>query len=368
MNEVISYKGSSYVLVDGGLLKGYTKKREPVYPEGVPTITWHGNKMPHRLWVDILAFFAWTYDTYKDEALIYLYYNEATGNWLAWAPPQKGAGMTVKTEENHPGWAQAEEFVGYIKVGTAHHHCLTNAFQSGTDKDDECTGNGLHYTVGNMEKQFHDLHARAVFNGNMIEVDLDDWVELADRYQGRGLEQWPELLSTAYDYSLQARAPKDHPVPQQWKDNFLRTTYSNQYSSTPVGFHTGHTSNPNGMAAVKTDTNGVKTWGATQNGYYRTVNGKSEWISTIAEKKSPVTEPALRAEAELERLRNSGLHMIQLAMIAEELTRTHRSSWTGDRDTMAVIDILNRNGLNARWLEKYVEDESFLEAGKSYGV
>lgn len=354
MEAQIKHKDAIYTYVDGGLIKGYTKRGG--IPEGVPFIKWHGAKMPHALWRQILAFFAWTYDTGpRDESLVYLYYNEATENWLAWAPPQKGIGMTVNTIENHPNWSQAEAFVGYVKVGTGHHHNASSAFQSSTDKNDEESGNGLHFTVGHMDKTWHDLHARAVFNGNMIETSLHEWVELADKYKNLNLP--PELLVTAYDYSLKSCADKEVLVPQQWKDNFIK---SYQAAGT-MGYVGSHTSNPHAGTRVEhmgtTIVNGVE-------GYFMTENGarvfKPFSVQTNGEKKyqyTPSTKtPSEKAEAALDALTRSGVTMIQLAMIAEDLKTTHRSQWTGDKDTLAVIEIINSNGLNVRWLEKYIED------------
>lgn len=360
MEQTIKYKDAIYTYADGGVLKGYTKRG--TIPDGVPFIEWHGNKMPHRIWQTILAFFAWTYDTYKDEALVHLYYNEATGNWIAWAPPQRGQGMTVKTEENHVNWKQAEEFIGYVKIGTAHHHCSMKAFQSGTDHADECTGNGLHYTVGDMDKQFHDLHARAVFNGNMVEVVLDDWIELADRY--RNLNLPPELLNTAYDYSLQSRAPKDIEVPQQWKDNFLRWTSSTHNyqgnGQAQAGFHTGM-GNHAGHTSGKVQTIGVSEG---KRGYWRRTNGVEEFVPFAVQNTASRT-PSEKAEEKLEALMRSGVTTTELLMIAEDLRQTLRADWTGDKNTLAVIEILNSNGLNVRWLDKYIEWVESAEIGKT---
>lgn len=374
---VIKHKDAIFTYTDGGLLKGYTKRSN--IPEGVPWIEWHGNKIPHEIWQQILAFFAWTFDTYKDEAMVFLYYNEATGNWLAWAPPQKGMGMTVKEVSDHENWKQAEEFVGYVKVGTGHHHNSSPAFQSSVDSNDECTGNGIHFTIGNMDKVFHSIHARAVFNGNMVEVEMDDWVELSERY--RHLDLPPELLNTAYDYSLQSRAPSSVTFPDQWKDNFIRT----YYGGSSVGFsqggnhHTSHTSNPNdnyGLSKV----NGVEGYWVTvtNNGVvskeFRPLRPQENQKKIIIPANSPSTEtPAKRAEAKFDALIRSGLELDHLDMICESLKSTHRNEWTGDRDTLAVIQILNEHGLNVRWLEKYLEDERFFaqhtaEGGKTQDV
>jgi hypothetical protein len=60
--------------------------------------------------------------------------------------------------------------------GTVHHHCSSSAFQSGTDHSDELSREGLHFTIGNLDKPFDlDIHARITIgktHGNAIASDL----------------------------------------------------------------------------------------------------------------------------------------------------------------------------------------------------
>lgn len=223
----------------GGPLYGYTALNN-TYPSGTPWINWRGSKLPHHWWQKMLAFFRWTYERPggKDEALVYLYYNETSKDWLIWAPPQKGLGMTVKALPEHENMKQEEEFKGFMRVGTAHHHCNMKAFASGTDIQDEEKFNGLHITVGELESAKLDLHARSIFNGNKFEVDLSYWVALSDRYANIDFSQVPELEEDAYYYSLRTPMPKDSPFPEQWRENFLAGSF--------LG-HAGHASYQGGL-------------------------------------------------------------------------------------------------------------------------
>jgi hypothetical protein len=65
----------------------------------------------------------------------------------------------------------------------------------------------------------------------------------------------------------------------------------------------------------------------------------------------------------MDALMRSGLTFLHLQMISEHLSGTPKEQWTGDRDTLAVINILNMNGLNPRWLEKYIETIDAIENG-----
>ena len=55
---------------------------------------------------------------------------------------------------------------------TVHHHCSASAFQSGTDEANERNQDGLHLTVGRLDAERHDLHARFYLNENCFEPDL----------------------------------------------------------------------------------------------------------------------------------------------------------------------------------------------------
>jgi hypothetical protein len=256
----IRHQNIRYKYADGGPLYGYVKDRSVEVPERFPWINWKGEPMPYELYQKILRFFEWSQAEHKSEALVYLYYNDKEREWMAWAPPQESRGMTVKSKEDHPNFKQANEFKGFIKIGTAHHHCTMSAFQSGTDRDDECTGNGLHYTIGKLDERAVDYHFRAVFNGNMQNVDPYYWIGLPPNME-KAIELAPELTTEAYKQALTAHAPKDMEVPEIWKENFFPSTYSTQGSRFPGSdYHPGSTWNPI-----------TKTWerwnsGASENG------------------------------------------------------------------------------------------------------
>lgn len=349
--QLIKHNQTIYEYMDGGIIDGYVKSRAADPPAGQPWIRWKGSKIPHALWQQMLAFFIWTYDKTKpsaDESMVQLYYNEETRDWLAWAPPQRGWGMSVKTLDDHPNWKQSEAFVGYQLLGTGHHHCSASAFQSGTDHADEKQANGLHFTVGHLDKQYLNLHARVVFNGNMQEVKLEDWVELADRYRSTA-EQLPELIPLMAGYSYESRPPESVEVPQQWKDNFLKvapavTSYG-PYGSSYNSHHSSGTGNSN---------NGVGTW-----------TPKSD---AVAIRNVTTKTPAELGEEALDALEKTGVTFFEIAAACGVLNKYRREEWNMKHDVVrALADIIHKYGLNPRWLEKWVESESTVRTEQAYG-
>lgn len=346
MNEIIKHSGDTYRYVDGGVIDGYVKQAVDPIPDGVPWIRWKGAKMPHSLWVQILAFFRWTVDSTKpspDEALIRIYYNERTEQWAAWAPPQRGVGMSVKSVPEHPNWKQEEELSGFQLLGTGHHHCLGSAFQSGTDKEDEALGNGLHFTVGNLDKDFVSLHARAVFNRNMQEVCLSGWVDIADKY--KNIKNLPEeFLPTAYKYSLTTNPPPTTEFPAQWKENFLKWNW-NSPTQGSVGFNNG-----------------------SEYGYWAsTPGGGQHWVPYKKSEKNNnqghnpngtglgTMTPSERGELEIEKMMERGVPLIELCLISRAMNQDKKEDWPrGDKTFDSVKDVIFRLGLNPRWLEKFL--------------
>lgn len=344
--ERIKHNGTIYQYKDGGILKGYVKApMPPDPPDMAPYIQWCGNKMAYSLWESILAFFDWTCRESKgspDEAMVRIYYNEDSGQWLVWAPPQRGHGMSVKTIDDHVNWKQEQgkEFEGFLLVGTGHHHCHGSAFQSGTDKDDEKCCNGLHFTVGKLDKPFVDLHARVVWNGNMQDTDLSLWVELAPKYAALNLP--PELITRAYDYTLQTKPPENTPFPQAWKDNYHRGWVNNVQG----GHHTsGYYGGYRGTTYEKKD------------GVVRVIGGGSGTVNG-----NSIMNPSDRGTVELNNMLREGVSLTEICQVAVAINekgdkRTKFKDWPKGVVASKIYALLHNNGLNPRWLEKWCEDE-----------
>ena len=73
--------------------------------------------------------------------------------------------------ERFASWG-SEPSGDWLYFATVHHHCGASAFQSGTDEANERNQDGLHLTVGRMDAERHDLHARFYLNGNCFAPDL----------------------------------------------------------------------------------------------------------------------------------------------------------------------------------------------------
>jgi hypothetical protein len=157
-----------------------------------------------------------------------LYVNVKLGRWAAWAFPQAArTGMTARelpvqetpeqAMERFASW-QSEPSDDWLYFGTVHHHCSASAFQSSTDEQNEWNQDGLHITVGRMDGERHDLHARFYLGGNGYETDLSlFWAidpELA--------EQVPAAMHHQLAcYQMGAKVTVD--FPDQWRHHLIES-------------------------------------------------------------------------------------------------------------------------------------------------
>lgn len=342
---LIINNGQLFQYVDRQLFKGYVKAERAI-PTGDPWMSWTAPCIPYRLWQTIKAFFLDTQKEHKSEALVWLYFTEqpspkfklpewavAEGQWLVWAPPQEGVGMTVKSKEDHPNMKQAEAFIGYDRFASGHHHCTMTAFQSGTDGADELKQNGLHFTLGKLDEKLLDVHGRMVMGGNMATTNMEDWVELDPRYASLQLPK--ELLEFASQISLKCRPDKDVTFPAAWKENYLK--------SGPVGFVGNNISARGEGYWTRLKKNGVET-----NEFIQREKGKDK--KELSER----MEDEAQAEAEIECLmRTNNVTRIQMANIADDMSRG--ANFAGSEFATQVEKILFRSGLSATWLTTWAD-------------
>lgn len=107
-------------------------------------VVFTAQKLPLDLIRKVTAWFKAVYQKYQSEAVGYLFYQTATGDWDFVPPVQTATGASAKYEEapRRDGWAV---------VGTIHSHGSMSAFHSGTDDADEKNFDGVHITIGRCD-------------------------------------------------------------------------------------------------------------------------------------------------------------------------------------------------------------------------
>ena len=189
-------------------------------------LDYQGPKFTPELWHQVLSFFRWTNKEHHSECQVRLYVNLKLGRWGAWAFPQEArTGMTARelpvpetpeqAQARFASW-QSEPSEDWLYFGTVHHHCSASAFQSSTDEQNEWNQDGLHLTVGRMDQERHDLHARFYLGGNCFEPDLSCFwpmdVELLAQVP-------PTLHHELARYQMGSKVTVD--FPDQWRHHLV---------------------------------------------------------------------------------------------------------------------------------------------------
>lgn len=209
---------------DSEWVSGFT---EIEVPKGDPLLRFKGGKMSIKLWFQILNFFLWTQEKYKAESQVRLYYNKETQQWGAYPYPQTPNGMTTNDSQDKEIRSKFPEPWQYL--GTAHHHCTTAAFQSGTDEANEREQDGWHYTIGCLDKAFVDYHGRFSWGGSLFKASVLDYIELPD-----WLNDVPSQIRyhTAMDYLCCSAIAmsSEHSFDEEWKASIkpkeIKSTYN----------------------------------------------------------------------------------------------------------------------------------------------
>ena len=185
-----------------------------------------GPKFEPAMWHQVLSFFRWTNKEMNSESQVRLYVNLKLGRWGAWAFPQEArTGMSAReiatpetpeqAVERFASWG-SEPSGDWLYFATVHHHCHASAFQSGTDEENERNQDGLHLTVGRLDADRHDLHARFYLNGNCFAPDLSRFwpiePDLAERVP-------PTMLDELARYEMGELVVVD--FPDAWRKNIV---------------------------------------------------------------------------------------------------------------------------------------------------
>lgn len=218
----------------------YTCEWKHEIKQSTAEVRYVGPQIPPEIWKEILSFFRWTYDTTKSESQVRLYVNLAEDTWRAWAFKQKArTGMSsqelslvdLPIEETPEETLARFENWGFpvsgewIRFGSVHHHCSAGAFQSSTDENNEKGQEGLHLTIGNIDKERHDIHARFYINGDCFDPDMSTFWDVGDV----GFSLPLELHDRVARYQMCIRSQVEFPA--QWKANLIeiKNTYESNY-------------------------------------------------------------------------------------------------------------------------------------------
>ena len=119
----------------------------PHLPEHKSTIWEDIPPIPAGLVGQVWSFFRAIWEKRHSEAMVYLTRSRETNQYRVFVPPQQtsmgGVHATLDLTKIQRGWQL---------VGSIHSHCNFGAYHSGTDTHDADGHNGLHITIGHVDK------------------------------------------------------------------------------------------------------------------------------------------------------------------------------------------------------------------------
>ena len=144
-------------------------------------------KIKAKTFGEILGFFGMVYGKHKSESGVILNLKTHPNN-----EKLKKIDYTVPHQRVSGGRCKYQIVVdpSYVNCGTIHSHCDFGAFHSGTDQNDERYFDGLHVTVGHVDRNEFSISACVVVNGKRVPVNPEDYID--------GIEYTQTVLNTKF--------------------------------------------------------------------------------------------------------------------------------------------------------------------------
>jgi len=202
------------------------------------SLSWTGPKLQRAQWRELQAFLRAVNERDHSEAQVRLFCNQRLNAWKVHAFPQEArTGMSAREIDNEESRIQRARFrdsEGWSPMGTVHSHCGGTAFQSGTDMNNERHIDGLHITLGKVDKNEFDIHGRFSILGRMLDiVDWSAFWQLPDGVLELGLP--PEVRSKIALHDMCKGPEADQTFPDEWLNNVIEIktvtpTYQKEWS------------------------------------------------------------------------------------------------------------------------------------------
>lgn len=179
-----------------------------------------------------VLFFRAVYEQKDTEAAVLLHYGDKRG-WSITVPEQEATG-------SHVSYKTSERLPGYQCVGTIHSHCAMNAFHSGTDVGDEASHDGVHITIGLLNRfPKFGMDAEFVVNGtrfplsheHIVRVRMDEEVPA----QAVSPQMFCAITKRQTLYSMPFGIVHDWTVPQEWVERVKKKTWTFTDIFNPLG-------------------------------------------------------------------------------------------------------------------------------------
>ncbi|MEI6236310.1 MAG: hypothetical protein WCT04_24905 [Planctomycetota bacterium] len=169
--------------------------------------------LPLDLFRRVESFFAAVFEKYRSEAVVLLRCNPTLREWRVVVPRQSVRGLRVSYDL--ATLPPAPE--GFELFGTIHSHADISAFHSGTDDRDEIHFDGLHITIGDLDKPSRSYACRWMLAGRAFTTSMAEVVESPPLPPAD--DEW--LAQVVHLERMKESAPVQPKAEEQIKTNLL---------------------------------------------------------------------------------------------------------------------------------------------------
>lgn len=154
------------------------------YDKGYFTYT--APKIPKKIVGEVLDFFRKVFEKDKTEAEVLLLFHSELKEFKVLVPWQICTGVSVDSLYDPTDVPE-----GWIVIGSIHSHCDFSAFHSGTDTADASVFNGLHVTIGHVNRADPSWDVMVMINEEQFDfADEEAVLELDDLDDYTAPEEW----------------------------------------------------------------------------------------------------------------------------------------------------------------------------------
>lgn len=144
-------------------------------------------KVPGRIIGQALTFFRKVWDLHKSEAYVTLLFSAKTNQYKLWCPVQTVSGASVNYDRTDQPSFEDRTVNDWQMCGTIHSHCNFSAYHSGTDTHDESTFDGVHITLGHVDRNQFSIAASVAINDQRETLDPENCCEGIERVSNKEL-------------------------------------------------------------------------------------------------------------------------------------------------------------------------------------
>jgi proteasome lid subunit RPN8/RPN11 len=145
---------------------------------------WQAPNIPAEICAQIVDFFQRVFATHKTEAGVLLLMNYETKEWSVFVPTQKVTHASVEYV-----YEPSDIPEKHVIMGTMHSHCDFSPFHSGTDMADADDMNGVHYTIGYVNKEPKAV-GMVTYNGVKWHFEPNEFADFTQLDIAKAPEEW----------------------------------------------------------------------------------------------------------------------------------------------------------------------------------